>query len=133
MRLIWVRTKAEYFCESGWTQHLADLLLRQFDPLSANVFWTGEYSQVQKTRDRMCPDYRAVWPAYRIKRARFHQVAGQRSDISPALHFKRPALNHANLLLTKSHGLGDGLPMMKHRTITRLRDPIHSAVLRLGP
>jgi hypothetical protein len=25
MRLIWVRTKAEYFCERGWTQHLADL------------------------------------------------------------------------------------------------------------
>ena len=23
MRLIWVRTKAEYFCESCWTQHLA--------------------------------------------------------------------------------------------------------------
>jgi len=25
MGLIWVRTKAEYFCERGWTQHLADL------------------------------------------------------------------------------------------------------------
>src|SRR6266404_5221128 len=67
---------------------------------------------------RVCPACCIVWQAYPPQARRRLSGSPQISGAYPALHLSGLTLNHAAVPLTYSHGLGDGGPMTKHRTIT---------------